>query len=141
MEKTVDQIKQEIIDELSLFEDWISKFEYIIDLGKKMSMPEDLKKQEYMVEGCSSRAWIVPQYKDGKLYFETDGDAVMAKGMMALVLRLVNGRTPDEILNTDFSFLEEIGLIQNLSPSRAGGLESMIEKIKEYAKQAKEGKL
>ncbi len=134
----INKIQDEIIDEFSLFEDWMSKYEYIIDLGKKLEpLPAELKTPENLVTGCQSQAWIVADYKDGKMYYRADGDAVISKGLLYLILRVVNGQKPEDIANADFYFIREIGLDQNLSPSRSNGLNSMIERIKHLAEKYK----
>ncbi len=134
--KTMDEIQQEIIEEFSLFEDWMSKYEYIIDLGKKLEpMPEEYKTDEYLIKGCASRAWLYPKFKDGKIHFYADGDAIISKGFLYLILRVVNDRTPEEILNNDLYFIDKIGLSAHLSPTRANGLAATLNYIKKYAQQ------
>ncbi len=136
--KTTNEIQQQIIEDFSLFEDWMSKYEYIIDLGKRLEpMPEKFKTDEYLVKGCASKAWIYPEYKDGKLHFYADGDAVISKGFLYLLLQVFNNRTPQEILDTQLFFIEKIGLKEHLSPTRVNGLISAIEQIKKIAEKYK----
>ena len=132
------EIQNEIIEDFSVFDDWMDKYQYIMDLGKELDpIPDDLKKDEFLVNGCQSKVWVVPEFKDGKLFFKADSDAFITKGIVALLLKVFNGRTPEEILNTDLFFIKEIGIDEHLSMSRANGLNGMIEKIRDYAKQFK----
>ncbi len=134
----INKKQDQIIDEFSLFEDWMSKYEYIIDLGKKLEpMPAELKTPETLVTGCQSQAWITAEVKDGKIYYKADGDAVISKGLLYLLLSIVNGEKPEDVAQADFYFIEKIGLDQNLSPSRSNGLSSMIQRIKDLAEQLK----
>lgn len=131
---TIQEIQNEIIEEFSMFEDWMDKYEYVIDLGKGIApLSEDLKKEEFLIKGCQSRVWLVPKFEDGKIIFSADSDAIITKGIASLVIRVFSNRTPDEILNAELFFVDKIGLAQNLSPTRANGLASMIDKIKHYA--------
>ena len=119
-----------------MFDEWLDKYEYIIELGKKLeSFPEDKKTEDRLIKGCQSRVWLDCSVKDGKLYFTADSDAIITKGIISLLISVYSGRSAAEILNDDFSFIEELGLKENLSPTRANGLESMIETIKEFAKK------
>ena len=132
------EIQNEIIEDFSVFDDWMDKYQYIMDLGKELDpIPDDLKKDEFLVNGCQSKVWVVPEFKDGKLFFKADSDAFITKGIVALLLKVFNGRTPEEILDTDLFFIKEIGIDEHLSMSRANGLNGMIEKIRDYAKQFK----
>lgn len=136
-------IQKEIIEEFSMFEDWMDKYQYIIDMGNEApELPPDEKTDEHLINGCQSRVWLAPQYKDGKLYFTADSDAVITKGLAALLIRVFNGRTPDEILNNELFFIDETGLAAHLSPTRSNGLLAMVKQIKLYAMayQAKEKK-
>ncbi len=133
---TINEIQDEIIEEFSMFTDWMDKYEYIIDLGKNLSpLNEDFKRDEFLIPGCQSRVWLVPEFKDGKIFFSADSDAIITKGIANLIVRIFNGKTPDEISNSEVYFVEKIGLAQNLSPTRANGLASMIDKIYHYAKK------
>jgi len=133
--QTIDDIQNEIVEEFSMFSDWMDKYEYIIDLGKNNEpLSDDLKKDEFLIPGCQSRVWLVPEFKDDKIFFKTDSDAIITKGIANLIVRIFNNRTKEEISNSKLFFVEKIGLIQNLSPTRANGLTSMIDKIYRYAR-------
>lgn len=133
-EKTLQDVENEIIDEFSLFDDWLDKYEYLIELGKALKeYPEDRKTDERLVKGCQSRVWIDFKIQDGKIFFNADSDAIITKGIISLLIRIYSGRTPQEILSSDFSVVEKIGLKENLSPTRANGLVSMIQMIREIA--------
>lgn len=133
--KTIDQIQQEIVEEFSMFSDWMDKYEYIIDLGKTIEpLSDEFKKDDFLIPGCQSRVWLVPEFKDDKIYFKTDSDAIITKGIASLIVRIFNDHTKEEISNSKLFFIEEIGLVQNLSPTRANGLASMVDKIYHYAK-------
>ena len=133
-EKSLQDIENEIIDEFSIFDDWLDKYEYIIELGKSLKeYPEDRKTDDKLVKGCQSRVWIDFKVEDGKIFFNADSDAIITKGIISLLVRIYSGRTPQEILSSDFSVVEKIGLKENLSPTRANGLISMIQMIREIA--------
>ena len=133
-EKSLQDIENEIIDEFSIFDDWLDKYEYIIELGKSLEeYPEDRKTDDKLVKGCQSRVWIDFKVEDGKIFFNADSDAIITKGIISLLVRIYSGRTPQEILSSDFSVVEKIGLKENLSPTRANGLVSMIQMIREIA--------
>ncbi|WP_372773723.1 SufE family protein [Mangrovibacterium sp.] len=131
---TIDQIQDEINDEFSIYEDWMDKYSYLIELGNDLpDLDPILKNDQYVIKGCQSRVWLAPEFKDGKIYFQGESDAVIVKGLVALLLRVVSGHTPDEILNSDLHFVDDIGLKQHLSPTRSNGLVAMIKQIKLYA--------
>ena len=133
-DKSLQDIENEIVDEFSIFDDWLDKYEYIIELGKSLEeYPEDRKTDDKLVKGCQSRVWIDFKVKDGKIFFNADSDAIITKGIISLLVRIYSGRTPQEILSSDFSVVEKIGLKENLSPTRANGLVSMIQMIREIA--------
>ena len=133
-EKTLQDVENEIIDEFSLFDDWLDKYEYLIELGKALKeYPEDRKTDDRLVKGCQSRVWIDFKIQDGKIFFNADSDAIITKGIISLLIRIYSGRTPQEILSSDFSVVEKIGLKENLSPTRANGLVSMIQMIREIS--------
>ena len=135
---TLLETENEIISEFSMFDDWLDKYEYIIDLGKSLdSFPESSKKDEKLIKGCQSRVWLDWKTEDGKLYFQADSDAIITRGIISLLIRIYSGRTPGEILSSDFSVVEKIGLKQNLSPTRANGLLSMIDTIRSAAAAAR----
>lgn len=133
-EKSLQDIENEIVDEFSIFDDWLDKYEYIIELGKSLKeYPEDRKTDDKLVKGCQSRVWIDFNVEDGKIFFNADSDAIITKGIISLLVRIYSGRTPQEILSSDFSVVEKIGLKENLSPTRANGLVSMIQMIRDIA--------
>lgn len=133
---SLEESKQSIIDDFSMFDEWLDKYEYIIELGKKLnSFPENKKTDDRLIKGCQSRVWLDWEVKDGKLYFTADSDAIITKGIISLLISVYSGRSAEEIAGDDFSFLEELGLKENLSPTRANGLESMVETIKRAAKE------
>lgn len=133
---SLEESKQSIIDDFSMFDEWLDKYEYIIELGKKLdSFPENKKTDDRLIKGCQSRVWLNWEVKEGKLYFTADSDAIITKGIISLLISVYSGRSAEEIAGDDFSFLEELGLKENLSPTRANGLESMVETIKRAAKE------
>ena len=132
--KPLQEVENEIIDEFSLFDDWLDKYEYLIELGKSLKdYPEDKRTDDRLVKGCQSRVWIDFDVKDGRIWFNADSDAIITKGIISLLVRIYSGRTPGEILSSDFSVVEKIGLKENLSPTRANGLVSMIAMIRDIA--------
>ncbi|RKD91755.1 SufE family protein [Mangrovibacterium diazotrophicum] len=131
---TIEQIQAEINDEFSIYEDWMDKYSYLIELGNDLpELNAKLKNDQYVIKGCQSRVWLVPELKDGKIYFQGESDAVIVKGLVALLLRVVSGHTADEILGSELHFVDDIGLKQHLSPTRSNGLVAMIKQIKLYA--------
>lgn len=136
MAKTLDEVKEDIIETFSLYDDWMDKYEYLIELGKNLeAYPEELKTDDKLIKGCQSRVWLNSWVKDGKIFFQADSDAIITKGIISLLIGIYSGRRPDEILDDDFSFVDKIGLKENLSPTRANGLVSMIAKIKLLASE------
>ncbi len=128
------EAEQAIVEEFSMFDEWLDKYEYLIDLGKTLEeYPESLKTEERLIKGCQSRVWLDYRVEDNKIFFSADSDAIITKGIIALLINLYSGRTAEEINSSDFSFIEKIGLKENLSPTRSNGLVSMIAKIKEIA--------
>ena len=133
---TLQEAKQAVIEDFSLFDEWLDKYEYLIEIGKKLEgFPVELKTDDRLIKGCQSRVWLDSEYKDGKLFFLADSDAVITKGIISLLVSVYSGRTPAEIAADDFSFVETIGLRENLSPTRANGLASMIETIRREAEK------
>ncbi|MBR5255408.1 MAG: SufE family protein [Bacteroidales bacterium] len=131
---TLEEKKQEVIEEFSMYEEWLDRYEYLIELGKALEpYPEEEKTEEKLIKGCQSRVWLDYEVKDGKLYFRADSDAIITKGIISLLISVYSGRTPAEIAADDFGFVDAIGLRENLSPTRANGLVSMIETIKAAA--------
>ncbi len=132
--QTIDQVQQEIIDEFSIYGDWMDKYAYIIEQGNALEpLDEVYKTPQNIIQGCQSRVWLQTEYREGRLYFHAESDALIVKGLLALVLKVFSGRTPDEIINTDLRFMKEIGLTEHLSPTRANGLLSVIKQIRYYA--------
>jgi cysteine desulfuration protein SufE len=131
---TIENIQQEIIEEFSVYEDWMDKYSYLIELGNDLKeLDPKQKNDQHLIKGCQSRVWLVSEFKDGKIYFEGESDAVIVKGLVALLLRVVSGRTPEEIMENNLHFVDDIGLKQHLSPTRSNGLVAMIKQIKLYA--------
>ena len=131
---TLKEKQQQIIDDFSLYEEWLDKYEYIIERGKALPpVPEELKTEDRLIKGCQSRVWLNCEVSGGVLNFTADSDAIITKGIISLLISVYSGQTPQEILNDDFSFLDALGLKENLSPTRAGGLASMIATIKAKA--------
>ena len=131
---SLEEKKQQIREDFSQFDEWLDKYEYLIELGKGLEpFPEEKKTEERLIKGCQSRVWLDCEVRDGCLWFTADSDAIITKGIISLLIDVYSGCTPEEIAGDDFSFLEEIGLRENLSPTRANGLVSMIQTIKGYA--------
>ncbi|MBO8445072.1 MAG: SufE family protein [Bacteroidetes bacterium] len=134
MEKSLQEIENEVVDEFSMFDEWLDKYEYLIELGKNLGdYPEDRKTEDRLIKGCQSRVWLDYRMEDGKVVFNADSDAIITKGIISLLIKIYSGRRPEEIVSSDFSVVDRIGLKENLSPTRANGLISMIAKIKEVA--------
>lgn len=132
---TLEEKKQQIVEDFSQFDEWLDKYEYLIELGKGLQpFPEDKKTEDRLIKGCQSRVWLDCEKRDGRLWFTADSDAIITKGIISLLIDVYSGCTPEEIAGDDFAFLEEIGLRENLSPTRANGLVSMIETIKKNAR-------
>lgn len=132
--KSIEELSAEVIDEFSVFEEWMDKYEYIIDLGKSLPLiDESDRKEENLIAGCQSRVWLSCRMEDGLLRFRADSDAIITKGIISLLIRVYDAQKPEDIAASDFSFIEKIGLRENLSPTRAGGLTAMIKQIKMYA--------
>ncbi|WWC84184.1 Cysteine desulfuration protein SufE [Mycovorax composti] len=132
--QSIEQIEAEIVDEFSLFENWDDKYEYIIDLGKKLPpLAEEHKKDENKVKGCQSTVWLVADYKDGKIFYQADSDAIIVKGLISMLIRVLSGHTPDEILNAKMDFINKIGMTSHLAQTRSNGLLAMVKQMKNYA--------
>ncbi len=132
--KTLKEAEDEVVDSFSMYDEWLDKYEYLIDLGKNLApYPDSSRTDDMLIKGCQSRVWLDYQMKDGKLWFTADSDAIITKGIISLLVSIYSGRTPEEIASSDFSFIEKIGLKENLSPTRANGLASMIATIKAVA--------
>lgn len=131
---TIKEKQQELVEEFAFLEDWEQKYEYIIDLGKSLKgLDADRKTDANLIKGCQSQVWIDAQFRDGKLYFEADSDGILPKGIVSLLVSIYSGHSTQEILDSDFLFIEQIGLQEFLSPSRANGLMAMTKQIKFYA--------
>jgi len=131
---TIKEIQEEIIDEFSMFEDWMERYEYIIELGKSLPLiDETYKLDENLIKGCQSKVWLHSELKGDIIEFTADSDAILTKGIVALLLRVFSDQTPKSILDADTDFIDEIGLKEHLSPTRANGLLSMVKQIKMYA--------
>ena len=127
-------IQEAIIEEFELYDDWMDKYNYLIELSRDLPVIDPrLKINENLINGCQSKVWLNAEYRDGHIYFTADSDAIITKGIIALLVRVLSGRTPYEIMNADLYFIDRIGLRQNLSPTRSNGLLSMIRQIKMYA--------
>lgn len=131
---TIKEIQEEIIDEFSMFDDWMERYEYIIELGKSLPIiEEDKKVDENLIKGCQSKVWLHSELNDEKIKYTADSDAILTKGIVALLLRVYSNQKPDAILGAETKFIDEIGLKEHLSPTRANGLVSMVKQIKMYA--------
>ncbi len=133
---TLDEAKAAVVEEFSMFDEWLDKYEYLIELGKSLEVfPVELKTEEHLIKGCQSRVWLDTKVEGGRLFFRADSDAIITKGIISLLIQVYNGRTAAEIVADDFGFVEQIGLRANLSPTRANGLNSMIETIRREAEK------
>ena len=131
---TINEIQDEIIEEFSGFDDWMDKYQLLIDLGNEQEPLEDqYKKEQNLIDGCQSRVWLVADFSDGKICFQAESDALIVKGIVALLIRVLSGHTPQEILDADLYFIEEIGLKEHLSPTRSNGLVAMVKQMRSYA--------
>jgi len=131
---TIQEIQNEIVDEFSMFDDWMQRYEYIIDLGKALPLiDEQYKTEDNIIKGCQSKVWVHAEENDGKIVFTADSDAILTKGIIAILIRTFSNQNPTDILDANTDFIDEIGLKEHLSPTRANGLVSMIKQIKMYA--------
>ena len=131
---TINEIQDEIIEEFNVFDDWMDKYSLIIDMGNNLTpLDEQYKTNQNLIEGCQSRVWITAQMKDGKVHFEGESDAIIVKGIVSLLFRVLNNQTPNDILNKELYFIKEIGLQEHLSPTRSNGLVSMLKQMKLFA--------
>lgn len=134
MKMNIEDIQNEIIDEFSMFEDWEERYQYMIDLGKTLPLIEEqYKTDDNIIKGCQSRVWVHAEMKDDKVIFTADSDAIITKGIIAILIRVFSGQNPNDIINANTDFIDKIGLKEHLSPTRANGLVSMIKQIKMYA--------
>lgn len=131
---TIQEVQEEIINEFVVFDDWMDRYNYLIELSNKLpEIDSKFKNNNYLIRGCQSKVWLNAEYKNGKILYTADSDAIITKGIIALLIRVLSNRTPQEIMDTDLKFIDAIGLRQNLSPTRANGLLSMIKQMKLYA--------
>ena len=132
--KTINELQDEVIAEFSDFDDWMEKYQLLIDLGNEQTpLDERYKSEQNLIDGCQSRVWLQADLIDGKVVFQAESDALIVKGIIALLIKVVSGHTPDEILNTDLYFIDKIGLTEHLSPTRSNGLLAMLKQIRMYA--------
>lgn len=130
----MDKIQEEIVEEFSVFDDWLDKYDYLISLAETLPpIAEEHRTEQYLIQGCQSRVWVDARLDEGKVYYAADSDAIITKGIIALLIRVLNGRTPREALDTELYFIDSIGLGENLSPTRANGLLAMIKQMRLYA--------
>jgi cysteine desulfuration protein SufE len=135
---TINEVQENIIEEFSLFEDWMDKYNLLIEMGKDLSvMDPKYKMKDYLIEGCQSKVWLHPAYDGHIISFSADSDAIITKGIVALLIKVFSGRTPEEIIGADLYFIDRIGLRQNLSPTRSNGLLAMVRQMKLYAMAVK----
>jgi cysteine desulfuration protein SufE len=131
---TVSEIQEQIVSEFSLFDDWMDKYNYLIELGRSVPLIDDTyKTDQFVITGCQSKVWLHAEFREGNIFFTADSDAIITKGIVNILIRVLSGHSPDEILNADMGFIEKIGLREHLSPTRSNGLTSMIKQMKLYA--------
>jgi cysteine desulfuration protein SufE len=131
---SINEIQDEIIEEFEIFDDWMDKYQLLIDMGNSLEpLNEHYKKPQYLIEGCQSRVWLYAEFSDGKVVLQAESDTVIVKGIVTLLVRVLSNRTPQEILDADLYFIDRLGLKDHLSPTRANGLVSMVKQIRNYA--------
>ncbi len=131
---TIQQRQQELIDEFADIDDWMDRYGYIIDMGNALPpLDEKYKTEQNLIEGCQSRVWLDAEFRDGKVYYVADSDAIIVKGMISMLVSVLSGHTPDEILDAKLNFIDEIGLAEHLSPTRSNGLLAMVKQMRLYA--------
>lgn len=132
--KTIDELQEEVVEEFADLEDWMDKYQLLIDMGSEQeALPEEYKTEQNLIDGCQSRVWLQADLVDGHIVFQAESDALIVKGIVALLVRVLSGHTPDEILNADLYFIEKIGLREHLSPTRSNGLLAMLKQMRMYA--------
>ena len=132
--KSIEEIEKEIVEEFSLFDSWYDKYEYLIDLGKKLHPLEDqYKKDENKVRGCQSTVWLVADYVDGRIFYKAESDAMIVKGLISMLIRVLSGQPADSIVNAKLDFIKDIGMMTHLAQTRSNGLLSMVKQMKNYA--------
>ena len=133
-QQKIEEVEKEIVEEFALFDSWDDKYEYIIDLGKKLPPLDDVhKKDENKVRGCQSTVWLVADYKDGRIFYRAESDAVIVKGLISMLIRVLSGQTADDIVNAKLDFINKIGMMSHLAQTRSNGLLSMVKQMKNYA--------
>ena len=131
---TISELQEQVVSEFSLFDDWMDKYNYLIEMGRTIPVIDEIyKTDQYVITGCQSKVWLHAETRDGKIFFSADSDAIITKGIVNLLIQVLSGHTPDEILNADMDFIEKIGLREHLSPTRSNGLTSMVKQMKLYA--------
>lgn len=134
MINSIEDIQNEIIEEFAIYDDWLDKYQYIVELGNALGdFPDEEETDENLINGCQSKVWLVADYKDGRVYFKAKSDAIIVKGIVSLLIRVLSGQTTEDILETDLHFIDKIGLKEHLSPTRSNGLLAMVKKMKTYA--------
>lgn len=132
--KTIDELQEEVVEEFADLEDWMDKYQLLIDMGSEQeALPEEYKTEQNLIDGCQSRVWLQADLVDGHIVFQAESDALIVRGIVALLVRVLSGHTPDEILNADLYFIEKIGLREHLSPTRSNGLLAMLKQMRMYA--------
>lgn len=132
--KDINEVQQEIVDEFEVYSDWMDKYNYLIELSRDLPLIDPkLKIKENLINGCQSKVWLNAEYKNGAIVFTADSDAIITKGIIALLIRVLSGRDPEEVMKSELWFIDKIGLRQNLSPTRSNGLLSMLKQMKLYA--------
>lgn len=133
-QESINNVQDEIVDEFSVFGEWLDKYDYLIELGNGLPPIDPARRDEqHLIEGCQSRVWLDAEMRDGRIYFSADSDAIITKGIIALLIRVLNGHTPKEVLDADLYFIDRIGLRDNLSPTRSNGLLAMVKQMRLYA--------
>lgn len=131
---TTDKIQDEIIEEFSVFDDWLDKYDYLISLADSLpAIAPEHRTEQYVIQGCQSRVWVDARMEQGRVFYAADSDAIITRGIIALLIRVLNGHTPQEILDTELYFIDAVGLSSNLSPTRANGLSAMVKQMRLYA--------
>jgi cysteine desulfuration protein SufE len=130
----IQEIENQLVDEFAAFEDWLDKYDIILDMGKSLPpIDAKYKTDQYLISGCQSKVWLYAEYRDGKVYFTADSDAIITKGIVSMLISVLSGQTPDAIQSADLNFIDRIGLKEHLSPTRSNGLASMVKQMKLYA--------
>lgn len=131
---TIDQVQNQIVEEFSIFDDWMDRYQQLIDIGNELKPIDEKKRTEqHLIKGCQSKVWVDAELNDGKIFFTADSDAIITKGIVALLIRVLNGQSPKDIIDADLFFIDKIGLKENLSPTRSNGLLAMMKQMKLYA--------